>query len=267
VTGTLHSHRTSTTGELRRVFVSGDEQALDEMRRRHHRVPVAAARRQALSTADVEHVVQETWRRFERCAADIDGPDDVVGWPWATASSIARATHRCGGVVGEACAPSADGPADETRRYYGGDFARHDNRTLVVLAQRGSDRAFESLVRRLDSVVAALAHRYGLSSADAADVAQLTFLQLNRYLSVLREPERVVGSVATTARRECLRIAATRRDEPFDPIALDRDLARHEVDASVGAMAKERVTLVNDALRKVPERSRKLLQLLIWEER
>lgn len=266
-TATLHRDHTSATGELIRAFVGGDEQAIAEVRHRHRRVPVAAARRHALSPEDVERVVEETWRRLEECGPDVEDLDGLVSWLWATATSIARAVPRGGDAAGEACDRSTRGNPDEVPRDHGGDFARHDNGTLVVLAQRGSDRAFEELVRRLASLVGALTRRYRLSSADAADVAQLTFLQLHRSLLVLRDPDRVVGWVATTARHECLRIVATRRDQPFDPTALDRDHPRHDADASVGALANERATLVEDALRKVPERSQKLLRLLIWEER
>jgi RNA polymerase sigma factor (sigma-70 family) len=154
-----------------------------------------------------------------------------------------------------------------TRRTQRHRLARLDDGALVSLARRGSDDAWAELVRRLTRVVAALARRYGLSQADTSDALQETLIKLHRNLSVIRQPERVVGWTATTARRECLRIITQRRDEPVDPAVADAEPDRSMAPAIARILATERRGAVEAAMRQVPDRSRRLLELLIWEER
>jgi RNA polymerase sigma-70 factor (ECF subfamily) len=87
-------HRLLATDELVRAFVAGDEDALDELVRRHRQVPLAAARRHLRSSADVEDVAQETWFRFTVHAADIREPARLAGWLWVTAANEARRRQR-----------------------------------------------------------------------------------------------------------------------------------------------------------------------------
>ena len=55
-------------------------------------------------------------------------------------------------------------------------------------------------------MVWAIARAHRLSTTDAADVAQCTWLRLFEHLDSIREPDRVGAWLATTARRECLRV-------------------------------------------------------------
>jgi RNA polymerase sigma factor (sigma-70 family) len=237
---------------------------MEELQTRHRRIPVAAARRQGLSGADVDHVVRETWRQFTIRAAEIETPERLVDWLWSVAAAVARATvaSNADPVRGEASGCTVEDPPrrSETR-----ELARHADGTLVVLAQRGCDGAFEELVRRFNGLVTALARRYRLSSADADDIAQLTFLQLHRHLSRLRQPECVVGWVATTARRECLRMVMRRREEPLNAAAVEQEA--DTADACDRMIANETAALVGEAMKKLPARSEQLLQLLIWDGR
>ena len=59
---------------------------------------------------------------------------------------------------------------------------------------------------RFSGLVWATARAHRLSSADAADVVQTTWLRLVENLDRIREPEALGGWLATTARRECLRL-------------------------------------------------------------
>ena len=52
----------------------------------------------------------------------------------------------------------------------------------------------------------AVARAHRLRDADAADVSQATWLRLLQNLGQLKEPARVGAWLATTARRECLRV-------------------------------------------------------------
>ncbi len=77
---------------------------------------------------------------------------------------------------------------------------------LLKFAAAGDQRAWDGLVRQFDGIVKATARAHRLSDADIHDVSQETWLKLFEHLDDLREPERVGGWLATTARRESLRV-------------------------------------------------------------
>jgi len=114
-----------------------------------------------------------------------------------------------------------------------------------VRAAAGGDRdAWDRLVARFTGLVWAVARSHRLSDADAADVSQTTWLRLAEHLHRLREPERVGGWLATTARHESLRTlrGSTRLvpvDDDFDAIVgeqwpdVDRRLLDEERDVAL----------------------------------
>ncbi len=77
---------------------------------------------------------------------------------------------------------------------------------LVIRAGGGDRGSWDSLVERFASMVLSIARGYGLSPADAADVSQTTWLRFVQHLDRIEQPERVGGWLATTARRESLRV-------------------------------------------------------------
>ena len=77
---------------------------------------------------------------------------------------------------------------------------------LVKAARAGDSEAWDALVKRFLNRVWAIARAHRLSSADAEDVCQVTWLRLLTHLDTIREPERVGAWLATTARHECLRV-------------------------------------------------------------
>ncbi len=77
---------------------------------------------------------------------------------------------------------------------------------LVQVAASGDHASWEALVREFEGLVAAIARAHRLSDADAADVAQATWMRLFEHLDRLNDPARVGAWLATTARRECLRV-------------------------------------------------------------
>src|SRR5947199_10585188 len=76
---------------------------------------------------------------------------------------------------------------------------------LVRAAAAGDQAAWNELVERYQGLVWATARSFRLSRADAADVAQTTWLRLVENLDRIRDPERLGSWLATTARRESLR--------------------------------------------------------------
>jgi RNA polymerase sigma factor (sigma-70 family) len=117
------------------------------------------------------------------------------------------------------------------------------NTRLVCRAQAGDEAAWNELIDRFSRMVWAVARSHRLGAADAADVFQTTWLRLVENVGGLNDPERVEAWLATTARRECLRLMrGARRQIPAgdglpEPVAdlpePDARLLRDERDASL----------------------------------
>lgn len=80
---------------------------------------------------------------------------------------------------------------------------------LVHAAAAGDEAAWNRLVDTYAGLVWAIARSHRLDDADAADTAQATWLRLLEHLGDLHDPDRVGAWLATTARRECLRVLRT----------------------------------------------------------
>ncbi|MDR7302315.1 RNA polymerase sigma factor [Haloactinomyces albus] len=91
--------------------------------------------------------------------------------------------------------------------------------TLLARASAGDDRAWRELVDRHGSMVWGASRAYSANRADAEDVWQATWLLLAENLNRIQDPDALPGWLATTARRESLRLAKARRRE--SPAALD----------------------------------------------
>jgi DNA-directed RNA polymerase specialized sigma24 family protein len=85
-----------------------------------------------------------------------------------------------------------------------------DNDDLVQIvadARAGESMAWETLVERFGNLVADIARRCCLSDADVAEVCQTSWLRLVENLDRIEQPECLGAWLATTSRRESLRIA------------------------------------------------------------
>ena len=92
-----------------------------------------------------------------------------------------------------------------------------DVSALVRAAADGDRAAWDALVDRFGELIWAIARGLGLSRADAADVCQTTWLRLAEHVGRLRQPDRVGGWLATTARNEALRtLKRAARQVPTD---------------------------------------------------
>jgi RNA polymerase sigma factor (sigma-70 family) len=118
-----------------------------------------------------------------------------------------------------------------------------DAQELVRRIRAGDHKAWVILTDRYTGLLWSVAKAMGLDNTDAADAAQVTWLRLVENIDNLRDPARVGGWLATTARRECL--SALRRRARFrlddtdlaaipDPAdELDARLLRDERDAAL----------------------------------
>jgi len=134
---------------------------------------------------------------------------------------------------------------------------------LVARAAEGTQAAWDEIVRRYERLVWSVARSYRLSSADAGDAVQTTWLRLVEHLGKVRDPERLGAWLATTARRESLRIATHRRrqrdDGSDDDLALMPDTS---VDVEESLLSSERDVTLLHAVRQLDDRCQKLLRVL-----
>ncbi len=112
-------------------------------------------------------------------------------------------------------------------------------------------------------MVWAIARAHRLSPADAADVSQTTWLRLVENLGRINQPDRVGAWLATTARRESLRVIrlAGRQVPGGEDLDLVADPAPIE-SQDYGIMANERSEVIAALVRQLPVRSQLLLRLL-----
>ena len=100
----------------------------------------------------------------------------------------------------------------------------HDFARVFASAAAGDRAGWEALVREFGGLIRAIARAHRLHDAHAADVAQMTWLRLIEHLADVRDPTRVGAWLATTARRECLRVL---RDSTRQ-LPSERDIFEHE---------------------------------------
>jgi len=136
---------------------------------------------------------------------------------------------------------------------------------LVRRAAAGDRRAWEQLVDDYVGLIWSIARGFGLNQADAGDVVQTTWLRLLEHIDRLNDPSRVGAWLATTARRECLRVVANGKRMTL--AGDDRDVLE-QPDTSLlppdaALIATEEADQVNAALWQLPPRWRDLMLLLM----
>lgn len=137
---------------------------------------------------------------------------------------------------------------------------------LLGSAAAGDQQAWDALVARHGSRVWAVARAHRLSTADAEDVFQVTFLRLVTHLGTIRDPDRVGAWLATTARHECLRLL--RRSGRSVPAGDDDVLDTPDQDApgvDARMLVDERQVALWDALGRLSAPCQRLLRALMGD--
>jgi RNA polymerase sigma factor (sigma-70 family) len=137
---------------------------------------------------------------------------------------------------------------------------------LVGDAASGDQVAWDELVAEFGGLVWAIARSHRLNEADAADVSQATWVRLFEHLDRIDDPTRVGAWLATTARRECLRVlrGAQRQvlfgdEQPYGESS--------EASAEATLIAAERDGALRRCFRRLKDSDQVLLRLLMAEPR
>ncbi len=136
----------------------------------------------------------------------------------------------------------------------------------VNAAAAGDQRAWNALIDQFGGLIWAVARAHRLYDADAADVAQATWLRAFEHLERLRDPARIGPWLATTARRECLRVLRLGcRTVPFG----DDERESESADTPLGdvVLLAERDNALRRAFLRLQTSDQALLRLLMADPR
>jgi RNA polymerase sigma factor (sigma-70 family) len=132
------------------------------------------------------------------------------------------------------------------------------DRTLVNRCLEGDEEAWVELWNRYGPVVKAVARRAGCDAEEARDVLQRVALAALQGLNGLRDPEKLGGWLAGTARYQAFEFIRRRRpaEQLFPGSAI------HEPDPE-GSIQRDRdVVILRRALLELEERCRRLIHQL-----
>ena len=136
---------------------------------------------------------------------------------------------------------------------------------LVMGARNGEKQAWDALVERYAPLIWSICRRHQLSSADADDVGQSVWLKLVDQLGKIRNPAALPGWLATTTRRECLRVMHETPRAQAGGFVLDAENIpdEHAGRAEDELILAERNAALRAAFADLPADCQRLLALLV----
>lgn len=134
---------------------------------------------------------------------------------------------------------------------------------LLLRAAAGERVAWDALVGRFDQMVWSVARSYRLDDAAASDVAQTVWLRLIENIDRINDPERLPGWLATTCRREALRVL--KRSERDIPSDFEYDIEDPSPSLESMLIEDEESREVVAAFREIGADCQQLLRLLTVE--
>jgi RNA polymerase sigma factor (sigma-70 family) len=142
--------------------------------------------------------------------------------------------------------------------------------SLFRAAADGDAVAWESLVKHFSPLVWSIVRAYRLPDADGEEVWQTTWFRLAGNLTQIKEPEKIGGWLASTARHEALKvIRAWRRLTPTDDLDVlvpwvDEHTPEQAVlDSEEQDAQRERLRQLALAFARLSDPCRRLLRVLM----
>ena len=129
-------------------------------------------------------------------------------------------------------------------------------------ARSGETAALGEIVRELNPLLWHVARAEGLTSEEAADVVQTTWLELVRRLHDIRSPRAVTSWLVTAARREAWRVRELSRRQVPDGEAQLESVADPDPGPGERLLSDERDQALWQHFQRLPERCRTLLRIV-----
>jgi len=137
---------------------------------------------------------------------------------------------------------------------------------LVTRARNGDRQAWDTIVERYASLIWSICRRFRLTDTDADDVGQNVWMLLVDHLDTLQCAAALPGWLATTTRRECLRILRTAQ-VPQQGTWVDAEMMSDPMDvpAEYGLLQAERHAALQEAFGHLSPFGQRLMGLLIQD--
>lgn len=139
---------------------------------------------------------------------------------------------------------------------------------LVEECRKGNGQAWSVLVDRYKSLVYSIPMKYRMPEEDAADVFQNVWLDLHSELERLREPAALRGWLVSVTSHKCLRWKE--RESKRAGVALGWETADEPTDSrplpGEVELQAEQEQLVRNAVESIPDRCRKMIRMLFYEQ-
>ena len=133
---------------------------------------------------------------------------------------------------------------------------------LATRAKKGDSQAWDELLDRFAPLVWSICRAHQLSRADTEDVGQNVWMHLARQLSTIRDPAALGSWLATTTRRECLRVQRALRKLPAGAQALEDLPGEQDATIEHDLLLAERNAVLREAVARLPRSQRQLIALL-----
>ncbi len=149
------------------------------------------------------------------------------------------------------------------------DWAQASDQELIRGCREGDNEAWQQVIDRYQRLVQLIPFRYGVTDAEAADIAQRTFIILLESLDQLKEEGSLGGWLATVSRRQTWRYLAGSKRE-WANLSMDDELVAESA-AALGLEATDRISQwevsawLQHGLDQVNEKCRELLYLLYFD--
>jgi RNA polymerase sigma factor (sigma-70 family) len=136
---------------------------------------------------------------------------------------------------------------------------------LVTRARNGEEQAWDALVERYAPLIWCVCRRHRLSDADAEDVGQSVWVQVLDQLDKIRDPAALPGWLATTTRRECLRVLRAAPGPISATQMLDAENMPDEQAETVEQelLVAERHAALREAFSHLPAHCQRLMTMVI----
>jgi len=141
-------------------------------------------------------------------------------------------------------------------------MAQPDDAALLSACGNGDENAWRTLVERYAPLILSIPRRYGLKAAQAEDVFGETCLALVRSVRSIRDPKSLPQWLIRTTTRATWEVA--RKGARIPRMDLPPLTGAAPPDEIISLFEEEQ--LVREALGGIPERCRKLLELLYFTE-
>ena len=135
---------------------------------------------------------------------------------------------------------------------------------LVALCLSGDATAWETLILRYRRLIFSIPVKFSFSTADASDVFQAVCLKLIEHLHELKDETKVSAWLITTTTRQCIHVRAQRMRESSSDEDFEEPAASGVNVEDIQIQTQEQQN-IREAVEKLPDRCRRLLELLYFE--